>query len=128
MSTPGGLPPGSVAARALAMLADGTGCRDDQLAAVLAVTTAELSPVIGMLYRRGRADRCGPYLVASASVPRTIRNLRNLRNPRRSDRQTGFPTPAGVPEPPEPFPPARARRQEEPAMPTTRAPRWPPPR
>ncbi len=55
---------------------------------MLGVTPAELSPVIGMLYRRRLADRCGPYIVA---VPPPLpspgkRNLRNLRNPRRSAR------------------------------------------
>jgi hypothetical protein len=67
VSTPAGLPPGPLAVRVLDVLADGTGYPDIQLAGMLAVTPAELSPIIGMLYRRGLADRCHGYIVASAS-------------------------------------------------------------
>ena len=111
MSTPAGLPPGSLAARVLGVLADGTGHPDQQLAGMLAVTTLELSPVIGMLYRRGLADRCRGYIVAAASVPRRngtsgTSGTRAGQNP-----DSGFRAPAQVPEPAEPSPPAR---QEEP--------------
>jgi hypothetical protein len=53
-----------LAARVLAVLERDTGRTDDELAAELGVTIAELSPVIGRLYRQGRAGRCAGYLVA----------------------------------------------------------------
>ena len=106
MTAPGISPPGSLATRVLGVLADGTGYPDQHLADVLGVTCAELSPVIGRLYRRGLADRCGGYIVTAASVP-----CRNGTSGTRAGHSPdpGFRTPAQVPEP---FPPAR--RQEEP--------------
>lgn len=112
MTAPGTLPPGSLAARVLDVLADGTGYPDTQLAALLGVTAAELSPVIGLLYWRGLADRCGGYIVASASVPRTNGTSGTSRTRAGHTLDPGFRTPAEVPEPPEPSPPAR--HQEEP--------------
>ena len=111
MSAPAGLRPGSLAARVLGVLADGTGYPDTHLADVLAVTPADLSPVIGMLYRRGLADRCDGYIVAAASVPR--RNGTSGTSGTRAGQRAhpGFRVPAQVPEPAEPSPPAR---QEEP--------------
>jgi hypothetical protein len=57
--------PAALAARALAILARDTARTDDDLAAELRISTAELSAVIGLLYRQRRADRCAGYLVAT---------------------------------------------------------------
>ncbi len=54
----------ALAARVLAILARDGGRTDDDLARLTGVSPAELSPVIGMLYRQRRADRCGPYVVS----------------------------------------------------------------
>jgi Bifunctional DNA primase/polymerase, N-terminal len=111
MTGPARLGPGSLAARVLGVLADGTGYPDDQLANILGIAPAELSPVIGMLYRRGLADRCEGYIVASASVPRRNGTSGTSGTRARQDPDPGFRTAPGVPEPPEPSPLAR---QEEP--------------
>ena len=115
MSTPAGLPPGSLAARVLYVLADGTGYPDTQLAGMLAVTPAELSPVIGMLYRRGLADRCGPCIVASAAIPRRNGTSGTSGTRARQSPDPGFRAPAQVPEPTEPSP-VRHDPQEDTAM------------
>jgi len=64
-------PARALAEQVTAILARDTGRTDADLAAVLGVTTQRLSPVIGMLYRRGLADRCGPYIVAPPGPART---------------------------------------------------------
>src|SRR5579875_17619 len=68
----------SLASQVLAVLERDTGRTDEDLAGLLGVSTAELDPVIGRLYRRGHLDRCGPYIVAAppllagaSPVPRT---------------------------------------------------------
>src|SRR6266478_8211047 len=101
-SAPGGLAPGSLAAGVLDVLADGTGYPDQHLADTLGITLAELSPVIGMLYRRGLADRCDGYIVASASVPRTSGTSGTCGTRAGQNPDPGFRTTPGVPEPPEP--------------------------
>jgi Bifunctional DNA primase/polymerase, N-terminal len=53
----------ALAGRVLAILSRDRASTDAELAAELAVTPAELSPVIGLLYRQRRADRCHRYLV-----------------------------------------------------------------
>jgi hypothetical protein len=103
---PAGFVPGSLAARVLGVLADGTGYPDDRLANILDIAPAELSPVIGMLYRRGLADRCEGYIVASASVPRRNGTSGTSGTRARQSPDSGFRAPAQVPEPPEPSPPA----------------------
>src|ERR1700728_2331054 len=55
--------------RVLEILGRDAGRTDADLAALLGVTEAELSPVIGMLYRQGRADRCGPWIVPAPGQP-----------------------------------------------------------
>jgi Bifunctional DNA primase/polymerase, N-terminal len=105
MTAPGTLPP--LAARALAVLADRTGYPDGRLAALLGITPAELSPVIGLLYRRGLADRCGGYIVASASVPRTNGTSGAPGTRAGQTPDSRFWPAARVPEPPEPSPAAR---------------------
>ena len=101
-----------LAARVLDVLADGTGYPDQQLAGMLGLTPPELSPAIGMLYRRGLADRCVGYIVAAASVPRKSGTSGTSGTPAGQTTIPGFRVPAGVPEPPEPSP--SAQRQEEP--------------
>jgi len=54
----------ALAPRVLAILARDIARRDEDLAAELGVSLGELSPVIGLLYRQQRADRCAGYLVA----------------------------------------------------------------
>lgn len=56
-----------LATRVLAIVAADTGRTDADLAALTGADPASLSTVIGMLYRQGKADRCGAYVVA---VPR----------------------------------------------------------
>ena len=111
MSAPGSVPPGSLAARVLDVLADGTGYPDAQLAGMLAVTPAELSPVIGMLYRRGLADRCDGYIVAAASIPRKNGTSGTSGTRAGQHPDPGFRAVAGVPEPAEPSPLARQEEQ-----------------
>jgi len=104
MTAAGSLPPGSLAARVLDALADGTGYADSELAGMLGVTPASLHPVIGMLYRRKLADRCQGYIVAAASVPRRNGTSGTSGTCAGQDGSAGFRWPAGVPEPPEPSP------------------------
>ena len=58
-----------LAARVLAVLARDTGRTDADLAGLTGADPADLSAVIGMLYRRGTVDRCGPYVVAVPGRP-----------------------------------------------------------
>jgi hypothetical protein len=55
--------PAGLAGRVLAILARDTGRTDADLAALTGAPPEALSPVIGQLYRQGRADRCGTYVV-----------------------------------------------------------------
>jgi hypothetical protein len=101
----------SLASQVLAVLERDTGRTDEDLAGLLGVSTAELDPVIGRLYRRGHLDRCGPYIVAApplpagatAPVPRTNGTSgppAGQRGPSGCRRAGEVPEP---PEPPEPF-------------------------
>ncbi|HEY1914683.1 MAG TPA: bifunctional DNA primase/polymerase [Streptosporangiaceae bacterium] len=58
----------ALASRVLAILARDGGSTDDELAAELGVSAAELSPVIGLLYRQRRVDRCHRYLVPAPTA------------------------------------------------------------
>jgi hypothetical protein len=58
-----------LAGRVLAILARDAGRTDTDLAALTGVTPEALSAVIGQLYRQGRADRCGAYVVAVPTYP-----------------------------------------------------------
>jgi Bifunctional DNA primase/polymerase, N-terminal len=62
-----------LARRVLAILAADTGRTDADLADLTGASPADLSRVIGMLYRQGKADRCGPYLVPGPNAPATRR-------------------------------------------------------
>lgn len=54
--------------RVLEVLAREVGLTDRMLAERLGVTTAELTPVIGMLLGTRRIDRCHDYLVPSSAA------------------------------------------------------------
>lgn len=101
--------PRSLAGRVLAVLARDTGRTDTDLAATLGITQAELSPVIGRLYRRGLADRCGPYIVAPAPPSRRSGTSGTSGTNAGQPAQAGFRWPGEVPEPPEPSPSAPVR-------------------
>jgi hypothetical protein len=58
----------ALAARLAVILARDVARLDEDLAAELDVGLAELSPVIGQLYRQRRADRCAGYLVATPTT------------------------------------------------------------
>jgi transcription initiation factor IIE alpha subunit len=47
----------------LAMLETDIGRTDADLAAMLGITLAELRPIIGVLYRQRKIDRCWDYVV-----------------------------------------------------------------
>ena len=60
--------PAALAEQVLAILVRDTARTDAELAAELGTTPTELSPVIGLLYRQRRADRCAGYLVATPPI------------------------------------------------------------
>jgi transcription initiation factor IIE alpha subunit len=53
-----------LARQAEAVLRRDTGRRDDELASAIGVTVAELVPVLKVLYRQRRIDRCWAWTVA----------------------------------------------------------------
>lgn len=53
--------------RAISILASDPGLTEHSLAERLAISAAELHPVVGMLLGRGQLERCGEYLVLTAS-------------------------------------------------------------
>jgi hypothetical protein len=102
----------ALAAQVVAVVARDLGRTDRDLAAMLGVTTAELSPVIGMLYRRHQVDRCGPYLVAPAPHGNGTSGTCGTRPGQAHD--SGFRRPGEVPEPAEPLELLPARRYTAP--------------
>jgi transcription initiation factor IIE alpha subunit len=57
-----------LASRVVAVLADEIGMTDQDLAGYLGVSVADLVPVLRVLYRQGRIDRCWSWTVLPPRV------------------------------------------------------------
>jgi hypothetical protein len=96
--------PEPLAGRLLAILHRDAGRTDADLARLLAVNPAELSAVIGRLYRQGLVDRCAGYLTATPRPGKCGTSGTCGTRPGHGP-VPGFRRVAEVPEPPEPAEP-----------------------